>query len=204
MTDPAPHCDAGRFDECVASVEPASLLVVIEREMGPAARSFCAPEDVLQETLAQAWRDREQHTWEGPRAYRAWLLAIARNRIRDIARTASRDKRGGGTSPVPFSGLAPASGGSLSDLLPAGSVTPSRVASAQEEARLLRDALESLPETLRDVVRMHHFEGLTVQAIAERLSVEHLVARHRFRKGLALFSEKLEFLRSRSAAPGTP
>ncbi len=50
-------------------------------------------EDIWQETLCMAWRDREKHRWQGPRSYRGWLLAIAKNRIRDAADRMDAKKR---------------------------------------------------------------------------------------------------------------
>src|SRR5262245_4662315 len=134
----APHRDPRRFDEVVAGVSPESLLVVIERAMGPLLRQLLTPEDVWQETLALAWRDGAQHAWTGPRAYRAWLVTIAHNRLRDLARTLTREKRGAGERPLLFSGIAPDASASLSALLPAGSTTPSRIAGASEQAQLMR------------------------------------------------------------------
>jgi RNA polymerase sigma-70 factor (ECF subfamily) len=194
----APHCDPRRFDEVVASVSPESLLVVIEHCMGPALREQVTAEDLWQETLALAWRDRAQHTWTGARAFRAWLVTIAKNRIRDVARTLGRDKRGAGERPLLFSGIAADGSASLSALLPAGSTTPSRIAGAREQAQLIRAALAELPEELREIVRLHLFEEQTMGEVARALGITIDTAWYRFRKGAALYAQSLRVLRSQS------
>jgi RNA polymerase sigma factor (sigma-70 family) len=194
-----PHEDPARWDELIAGVAPESVLVVIDRAMGAGVRAYCSAEDVWQETLAAAWRDRAQHRWEGPGPYRAWLLAIARNRIRDVARALSADKRGAGERPVLFSGMNLPEGASLSSVLPAGSVTPSRVAGHREQAAVLAKALDGLDDEFRDVVRLHLFEGRAMPDVARELSLEVHVARYRFRKGAAALAHAVRALRSSSA-----
>lgn len=170
-----PHRDPARFDEVVASVTPEAVLAIIEREMGPAARAVCEPDDVWQETLALAWRDREQHVWEGPRPCRRWLLTIAKNRIRHIVRDAAR--------PALFSGLDVGGATSISQVLPAGSVTPSRIVRHREEASLVLQALAALPDDERDFVRLHLLEEQTMDETAAALGVATDSGRRREDRG---------------------
>lgn len=200
---PAPHADPAQWDRLVEAVGPDGVLVAIARMMGPAVRGCCEPEDVWQEALICAWRDRERHTWTDVRAYRSWLLTIARNRVTDIARAASAEKRGGGTAPVGFGDLAPPTDGSVSDLFPAGSVTPSRIASHREGAVLMLAALDTLPPDLEPVVRRHLFDETPMATIAADLGIAEATAWYRLRKGTELYARKLDSLRSVSrAAPG--
>jgi RNA polymerase sigma factor (sigma-70 family) len=185
-----PHRDPARFDELVEEVGPESILVMISREMGPAARARCEPEDVWQETLAAAWRDRAQHVWQGLPVYRAWLVAIAKNRLRDMIRADAAEKRGGGAAAQRIS---------LADVLPAGSSTPSRVALVNERARLMVQSLESLPGDLEPIVRMHLFEERTMEDVAATLGIGVSAAWHRLRKGVALYREALQVLRTRAS-----
>jgi RNA polymerase sigma factor (sigma-70 family) len=193
-----PHRDPARWDELIAGVSPETILVVIEREMGAALRAHCQPEDVWQETLAVAWRDRAQHDWTGTRAFRGWLVAIAKNRVKDVARAMTREKRGGDARPTLFSGMDVPEGATLSQLLPAGSSTPSRVAAHREEARIIAKALEALPEETREVVRLHLLEELKMDDVAARLGVAVHVARYRFLKGAEAYARALRSLRSGS------
>ena len=90
-----PHEDSGYWDQLLESVGPASILVVIGSWLSPSLRAAISPEDIWQETLCGAWRDRSQHRWEGVGAFRKWLFKIARNRIRDANRRVQAAKRGG-------------------------------------------------------------------------------------------------------------
>lgn len=194
----APQADPAQFDRLVEAVGPDSCIVVVARMMSDELRRWCSPEDLWQEALALAWRDRDQHRFEGVSEYRRWLLAIARNRARDLARSLAREKRGAGRR----TGLFSEEGGEerpLSLFLPADSLTPSRIAGHAERARIMLDALTSLPAELEPIVRMHLFEERTMDSIAEELGLHLSAAWRRFRKGAALYGEALAVLRSRSA-----
>jgi RNA polymerase sigma factor (sigma-70 family) len=191
-----PHRDPSKFDECVEAIGPDSCLVVIENWMGAAVRSWCSPEDLWQETLVQAWRDRERHTWTGPRAWRTWVLSIAKNRVMDAARTAGAAKRGGDARAVAMADLRGPDGGSVTDLFPAGSVTPSRIASHRERAEILKRALEGLDPKYREIVRLHLFEERPMEEVAAELGLENAKAWYRFRKGVEKFTDAVDALRS--------
>ncbi len=148
------------------------------------------PEDIWQDTLYMAWRDRDQHTWEGPRPYYRWLLAIAKNRIRDAADILEARKRGGDQRIDVLSTLVSEHG--FSEFLPPGSTTPSQIAMHGERAQAMEAALGSLPVELRDAVRLYLFEDLPMSVVAERLGVSLMTARRRFYRGAALYRNELE------------
>lgn len=188
-----PHADPARFDALVESVAPDEIVAVIARSMGAAMRGRHEPEDLWQETLAAAWRDRAQHRWESPQTWRTWLITIARNRIRDLSRHDGAEKRGGGGAAL-FSERRPAESLSLSDILPAGSVTPSRTAIHNERARRILEALASLPDDVEPVVRLHLLEDRTMESVADELGIHLAAAWRRFRRGAELYRESLRRL----------
>jgi RNA polymerase sigma factor (sigma-70 family) len=188
---PDHHTDPGRWEEIVRSMNPAAMQVVIGSSMSKKLREHCSPEDVWQETLTHAWRDRAQHRWDGPGAFRAWLFEIARNRIREIARNLSAEKRGAGERTARFSELATGSSSSIVGNLPLDSQTPSRIVSKDERRAAAREAVASLPADLRDVVRMHLLEERTMEAIAAKLGIGVSAAWHRFRKGSEMLARLL-------------
>src|SRR5262245_20709897 len=164
--------------------------------MSDRLKAQCSPEDIWQETLLSAWRDRAQHHWEDTRTYRRWVVEIARNRIRDLARAIDTQRRGANGLAVTFSFLEGSRGQSLSSLLPHGSTTPSRLASHNEQAAAMSNALSQLPEDLASVVRMYLFEALAMTDIAQQLNIGLAAAWHRFRKGAELYARLLANLRS--------
>lgn len=178
------------WDRLIEAVGPASLLAVIELRMSPALRRRYAAEDVFQEALLHAWRDRAQHQWRGLKSFRNWLLTIIDRRICDLADQAQAQKRGGDAGPVQFSSLSGPSGAGPSPL-PWDSTTPSRMAVYREQAEAMRAALAGLPDDVRDVVRLRLFEQLRVEEIAQRLDLGVSAVRHRFRKGAELYQRIL-------------
>lgn len=198
----APHADAAQFDALVEAVGPESCLVVIARMMSAELLAWSSAEDLWQDALALAWRDRAQHRFEGVGAYRRWLLAIARNRARDLARQVGSEKRGAGRRAELFGEMRDAR--ALSSFLPPDSRTPSRIAGCAERAQRMREALASLPEELEPVVRLHLFEERTMESIADELGLHLAAAWRRFRKGAALYGAALEALRTRATEPDRP
>src|SRR5262245_1532667 len=163
----SPHANPARWAELIESVQPASMLVVIASSMSRKLQEHYTAEDIWQETLSQAWRDRDQHQWRDSAAFRGWLFQIARNRIRQAARQIASTKRGSGRSPARFSELDLRDSTSAPGLMPADLVTPSRIAARGEKAEVMQKTLAMLPSELQRVVRLHVFEGLTMEAIAK-------------------------------------
>ncbi len=189
-TPPAPHHDPTTWCRLVDSLDAATIFVVIGGWLGPEVRAEVSVEDVWQETLWMAWRDREQHEWNSLSRYRSWLLGIAHNRVREAVRSLSRQKRGGSQPTARFSDI----GGSdtVDGYLPPQSTTPSRTASHLERARVLGSALESLDPPLRDVVRLRVFEELPLTESASRLQLPLSTFKDRLVRGLRDFRRELQ------------
>jgi RNA polymerase sigma-70 factor (ECF subfamily) len=146
-----------------------------------------------------AWRDRDQHEWRGLAAFRAWLLGIARNRIRRLSRDLSAIKRGGHERTENFSALAGSQYPSVSGMLPPGSTTPSQVAGSRERVKMMQDALASLPPKLEPVVRLRLFEEVPMRSVAEQLGIGLSTAKERLLRGVQLYRRRLRSLESMSA-----
>ncbi len=192
----APHLSPASWGELIDSLDAATIFVVVGGWLGADARASVSVEDIWQETLWMAWRDRHQHEWSGVSRYRSWLLGIARHRVLDTLRALGRHKRGGPAATARFSDL----GGpdTVGGMLPARSTTPSRLASHVERARTLERALQSLDPELRDVVRLRLFEEVPMTEVAERLSLPLSTAKHRLMRGLQAYRRELE----RRGGPG--
>lgn len=186
------HTDGKRWDELIQAMNPAALQIVIGSAMSRRLREHFSPEDIWQETLTHAWRDRAQHEWTNAAAFRSWLFEIARNRIREAARGLAAAKRGGERRTARFSELATESSASLSAGLPHDSQTPSRIVSRKEKAAITNEALSALPPELSAIVRMHLIEELTMEVIAERLDIGLSAAWHRYRKAAEMLTRVLD------------
>jgi len=187
------------WDRLIGAVGPASILVVLRSRMSDAMLRRYTPEDVWQETLLHAWRDRRRCEWRGVAAFRHWLLAISKNRIRALAEYDGAGKRQGDRDALVFSGFKGGASNTGSQFAgPVATTTPSRVASDRERADRMQTALDSLPEDLRDVVRLRLFEDLPLEEVAEEVGVGVSGVRHRFRRGATLYHQRLaDALRTR-------
>ena len=121
----APHLDPTNWTRLVDTLDAATIFVLISSWLGRGTGVEHSVEDIWQETLWLAWRDRHQHSWVNLTRYRAWLLGIAHNRVREAVRNKSRKKRGGTTPTDRFSDLGGAD--TVDGYLPPQSTTPSRV-----------------------------------------------------------------------------
>jgi RNA polymerase sigma-70 factor (ECF subfamily) len=184
----APHA----WERLIDSVKPASLLLVIERRMGTDLKRVHTAEDILQDALLHAWRDRMKFEWRGIGSFRSWLLSIIDHRLRDAADRCSAAKRVPGQPVVPLSELGgPATNTTAGPDFPAGSTTPSKLAMYREQAEVMQQALDALPEELREIVGLRLFEQCPLEEIAARLELGIEGVRHRFRKGSELYVRRV-------------
>lgn len=184
----------GAWDELVESIGPASILVIIDSRMSTGLKRRLAPEDIWQESLLHAWRDRHQYTHTGPKGFRSWLLTIVDHRIHEAVVREGAQKRGGGLTETPLSNLVgsrDAGGGNSQPPCPLSSTTPSRVAIYREQAEAMRAALEGLPDDLQAVVRSRLFEQRTLEQTAADLGVTLAAVRYRFARGVEAYREAL-------------
>ncbi|MFY9343529.1 MAG: sigma-70 family RNA polymerase sigma factor [Planctomycetota bacterium] len=187
-SDPPPA--AHDWDRLLQSVSPASLLVVIQGWLGPKVARWCTAEDVWQETLLHAWRDRDRMPRSSPREFRTWLCAIARHRVLEMLDQATAQKRGGGDERRYADVVGEISTGSLY-AGPVATTTPSRALADRERAEALLAALSQVPDEWREVVRLRLFEDLALEQVAQRLAIGAEAARYRFRRGLEVYLHQL-------------
>jgi RNA polymerase sigma factor (sigma-70 family) len=188
--------ESDHFRQVVEGIDQAALLVVIDSWIGADLRARLVAEDVLQATLASAWVDRAKYEYVDPKSFRAWLLAIARNRLCDEIDHLQAAKRGGGRllQSLDESGLAFAA--------PVRSTTPSRIAVARERAQHMEQALRSLPAELAFLVRGHLFEQRPMPELAAEQDIKLSTAWSRFRRGAERYVDQLRTLRRSASSPG--
>lgn len=139
-----------------------------------------AASDIVQEAFVAAWG--AMASFDPERSFKTWLRAIALNKCRDAARRAATRRAFWGGCP---------NGDDLrvADERP----SPESETASREELRMLREALETLPEHLRDALMLTAVDGLsqTVASATLRCSVKSLEYRvHRARELLAAEMER--------------
>jgi RNA polymerase sigma-70 factor (ECF subfamily) len=128
-----------------------------------------AAEDVLQDVFVALVRSAEP-----PRAVRAWLLAAALNRVRDLARRPRRQRDAD------------------LDLLPSTDAEPVAAAAQIERQQQVARALGALPLEQREVVVLHAFEELSFAAIGELCAISPDTAASRWRYACDKLRVRLE------------
>lgn len=144
------------------------LLSRLERKLPPALRNFLAPEDLLQETFVEVFRQIQRFRPQGIGAFVRWLIMVTDGRLISAIRHHATLKRGGGRL-----GIDPMIDGSsavpLLELLHVDSQSPSRAYAGQEAATAIAAALRSIKPDYREAVRLRFLEGLDVPEIAVKL-----------------------------------
>jgi len=177
------------------------LRMVVRTGLGPRLRERLELSDVVQEALVEVVRQFPQFTGQNEAALVGWLRRLVGQKLADLGRYHSRTKRAGGVAPVPLD--APweggrgddggeGGGGRLLDVLALSQTSPSEVASRRELIVLLADALAALPTAEADVLWLYHAEGLSFEAIGDRMGVTRKSVRGIWARGLKRLKRSLE------------
>lgn len=124
-------------------------------------------EDVFQATFLQV--HLKCRTFEEGRRFRPWLYTIATNQAIDAQRRTKRHKmvsldRGGSNHDSEEVGT-------LVDLLIATEPAPLTRIDDQERQKVIRDAVQELPESLKTVVVLVYYQGLKYREAADILGI---------------------------------
>lgn len=142
-------------------------------------------EDLTQETFVKAYAALPSFQFEYP--FSRWLYKIASNRCIDHLR---RKRFAAVSLDEP---LNTRDGGELYMEPADHGHTPDTALLAKERAEMLRDALRTMPEKYREVIRLRHEEELEYQEIADRLHQPlGTVKAHLFRARKLLYKKLLK------------
>jgi RNA polymerase sigma-70 factor (ECF subfamily) len=164
------------------------LVAIVRRRLDPALGARLSADDVLHEAFLDAARRWPAYRAAGtPVSPFVWLYGLVRDRLVEEYRKATRARRDARRDlPWPEE-----TSRQLALSLARSSGTPGRAVAGAELARLVRDAVERLPEADREIVRMHDFDGLTFAQIGELLgrkensvNVRYIRAVRRLREAL--------------------
>lgn len=124
--------------------------------------------DVTQETFLQAHRSFAEFRGSSEGELLGWLRKILATRLANLVRhfygTGRRDVRLERQLDEQLDHSSQAAGA-----LALSQTSPSQNAARREQAVLLADALEQLPDDYREVILLHHLEGLTFADAARQM-----------------------------------
>jgi RNA polymerase sigma-70 factor, ECF subfamily len=176
------------------------LMAYIERQLGSALRRKVEPDDIFQDTSAEAVRSLAGAAISERDPF-GWLCQIAERKIIDLHRRFfDAQKRDAGRE-VPLSAPSgsdsEAQNAGLINMLVASMTTPSQAFSRNAREEKLFEALGALPEDQREALRLRYIENLPSKQIAERLGKSDAAVRVMLTRSL----KKLQDLLGEEGAP---
>ena len=151
--------DTDAFEHLFAPDSRQRWLIAISASLPGSLRSKVDPEDVLQETLEQAWRDLGTLKEVSTAGFHRWVAGIARHRVTDVMRRYQQPRRD-----VIREELWPSSsrGAALGN-----DQTPSKTAARREQWAKITEVLDGLSDTYRAVIIHRILEGCSTEELAE-------------------------------------
>jgi RNA polymerase sigma-70 factor (ECF subfamily) len=144
------------------------LLVLARIELGKNPAAQVDASDLVQQTLLDAHRQREQFRGRDPAEMAAWLRRMLACNLADAWRRLKRGKRDVARERSLEAELA-GSSARLEAWLAAEGSSPSEQAVRNEQLLQLADALAALPEAQREAVTLHYWQGLPLIEVAGRM-----------------------------------
>ena len=183
---PGQASDGERFAALVAAVaaqEDRTAFAELFAYFAPRVKSFAlrggadpaTAEEIAQDTLAIVWRKAASYD-PAKAAVSTWIFTIARNRRIDLIRREGRAE------------LDPDDPG----LAPAPAPTGDAVVAARQTTRLVRKAVDSLPDEQREVLELAFFGDRTHPEIAEALGLPLGTVKSRIRLALGKLETALK------------
>jgi RNA polymerase sigma-70 factor (ECF subfamily) len=171
--------DPDLFSQLVHRYE-RELFSYLRRYLGDAEMA----EDAFQAAFLQVHLKCQQ--FEPGRTVRPWLYTIATNQAIDAQRRSRRHRM------VSLDRSAGADGedvGKLLDLLTSRELAPTAQLNADERRNWLHQAVEQLPQGLRDVIELVYFQDLKYREAAESLNIPVGTVKSRMHAAVAKLTE---------------
>ena len=141
-------------------------------------------EDVFQNTFLQVYLKSGQY--ESGRPVRPWLYTIATHQAIDFQRRNRRHRILSLDRPHSSHGD---DAGSISSCMAGADLTPEETLSSQEDRQRIAEAVEELPESLREAVRLVYFQDLKYREAAEILGIPVGTVKSRLHAAMQKLSE---------------
>jgi RNA polymerase sigma-70 factor, ECF subfamily len=164
------------------------LMVIAQRYLDQRVQSRLDPADVVQITHLEAQKDFSEFWGEEIPSLLAWLRNILRHNIATAHQrhlvAQKRSMRREVSTARPPSGNGPQTPRPVAELLPSESTSPSQRVLRDEAAALLAIALEKLPSTQAEAIRLRYIEGYSLVQIAQRMDKTEMAAAGLLKRGL--------------------
>ncbi len=146
-------------------------------------RSRAAADDVFQDTFLQVHISID--TFDTSKRFKPWLFTIGANKARDHLRRNKRNK----ASPLSATLDGSGDGASFLDLMASDLPQPDTQAEAQELAGRVREAVDEMPDHLREVLVLAYFKQMAYKEVAEALGIPLGTVKSRLHAAVAAFGQ---------------
>jgi RNA polymerase sigma-70 factor (ECF subfamily) len=180
-------------DDPAETLEPYRkyLKVLAGLHLDRRLRGKLDPSDVVQQTLARAYPALADLRHREPPVLAAWLRKILARTLADAVKHYGRDRRDVGLERSLELDLDRSASG-FAAWLADDQISPSGRLERNEELMRMVEALAGLPEAMREVAVLKHCQGLTLQAIADRIGKTVPAVASLLRRGLADLRTRLQ------------
>jgi RNA polymerase sigma-70 factor (ECF subfamily) len=166
------------------------LRLLARLQLDPRLRAKLDPSDVVQATLLQAHRARDQFRGETEAEQVAWLRRILAGELARAARDLGRGKRDINRERS-LERAVEESSQRLEAWLVADGSTPGERAEREEELARLADALAILPDDHREAIELYYLQGLPPDEVAARMGRSRKSVSGLLQRGLRTLRGKL-------------
>lgn len=167
------------------------LRLLAEMGLDRKLRAGVDPSDVVQDTLLEAHRGRDQLRGATMAERAAWLRRILANNLADLVKAQGAQKRDVERQRS-LEDVLERSSLALGRLLAASDASPSQAAMQAEESILLAEALFALESAEREVVLLRHCQELPMREICERTGLSSWQAAQHLQRGLRRLRVEIE------------
>jgi RNA polymerase sigma-70 factor (ECF subfamily) len=157
--------DAAEFGQPLERYR-AYLGLLARAQLPAPLRAQVGSSDIVQQTLLQAHRKRDQFRGHSEAEYRAWLRAILARLLADAAR---RSGPGQASQAQSLQRALEESSQRLEQCLAAQDSSPSQRLMRQERLLELAEALARLPEDQRTALELRYLQGLSMAETCQRM-----------------------------------
>lgn len=167
------------------------LHLLARTQLGGQLRGKLDASDIVQQTLLEAHRKRDQFRGQTAAQMAAWLRQMLAYSLADALRAASRCKRDAARERSLEAALDQSSA-RLESWLAADQSSPSQQAQCHEQTLRLADALATLPEAQREALVLRHCQGWPLADISKHLERSPAAVAGLLKRGLMQLRQKLQ------------
>jgi len=168
------------------------LHVLARAQLHPMVRQKLDASDIVQQTMLEAHRDREQFKGGTAAQLAGWLRRILAHNMHNALRDLRRDKRDVAREQAqPLDPAIDKSGLDVMAWLEADQATPSEILVGHERLLRLSDGLTSLSEAQSQAIVLRYWQSCSLDEIAERMGRTHASVAGLLHRGLKQLRELL-------------